>query len=132
MTEFELVEMYYLNGDDVFDQFVGYSTAVFAYFVAGHLVAANLSRFAAIGLTALYTVFLTLPLGSVIQAYSQLEKLVSYYYQQYPDGWAIPKLGHAVHGAYPILFVFVLFWLASVYYVHFIVRGAVSSHQENP
>ena len=125
MSEFEFVEMFYLNGDDVFDGFVAYSTAVFGYFVAGHMAAADLSRSSVLGLTALYTVFLILPISAILGAYFQLEKIVTGYFLAFPNGWAIPYSANPFAGVYPLLAIFALFWVASIYYVHFVVRKNV-------
>lgn len=122
MSEYEIVELFYLNGEALFSRFSAFSTAVFAYLAAGHYVSAGLSRPVAIGFTSLYTVFVLLTFNGVMIDYIQLESIIENYYRLYPEGWGLPFAEYPPLGAGVILIPFSLIWLGSVYYVHFEAR----------
>ena len=87
MTELQIAELYYLAEASTANQFMGLSTTLFAYLVAGHFVARELSRRVAIGLTLLFAIFYFQELPSYLVGFVTLE-----YHSAYPSGWALPSM----------------------------------------
>ena len=127
MSEFELIEAWYLGGQSLANSFVSSSTVIFAYIVVAHFIGKSLDSKIAIALTALYSLFLVGALGSRVPALAQLYAVALEYSQRYPDG-----VGLIEHPPLNLLYMvglmpFVLAWIASICYLHFHIRKQTNS-----
>lgn len=125
MTELEFADLWYLQQEAIFNQFVALTTTIFAYIVAGHLVARSLSRNVAIGFTSLYCLFAIGPISGYITNLLQLIRIVKEYVAMYPEGWVVFSIGtqNATASAIIVAAPVFLGFIGSIYYVHFYVRS---------
>ena len=127
----EFVEIYYLTVGGMLNNFVVMSTGISAYFVAGHIAAKNFPRTIAVSMSLIYSLFLFGPLTAYYARYEAANSIVREYYLAYPEGWAMPQITFLFQwsgiGILTVIGPIPLFWLASIYYVHFYVRRTTNS-----
>ena len=122
MTEFELIETWYLAAQIGANTFVSSSTVIFAYILVAHFAGKSLEPKIAAALTALYSLFLVGSIGARFGPMFTSIRIAAEYSERFPDGNGLDGgtsiLPHLIFGQLP----FILAWVASIYYLHFHVR----------
>jgi hypothetical protein len=123
MSELEYGELLALMSQGMNTNFLVITSVMFAYVVAGHLVAAQLPKTIAICTTIIYCLFMFAPFLAYSLDFARIHALSVQYHEEYPGGFMVYKTeSWAVWmTALPML----LGWLGSVYYVHFHVRSGL-------
>ena len=91
MSEFEYAELFELLSQGSFNNFVSMSTIVFAYLVTGHLVAKDLPRRVALGVTTLYCLFLIGPITGYTTYFARMHQASREYVEAFPGGWVLAE-----------------------------------------
>jgi len=122
VTEFELIETWYLTRQILANSFVTISTTVFAYVIVSHFVGKALNSGVAVMLTTIYSLFLFGPVGDRLFDLSRRWRVAVEYVERFPEGVVIngvpPTITIYIFGMAPIL----LAWALSIYYFHFVIR----------
>ncbi len=122
MSEFEFIEAYHLALDLVVNAAMNSVVVTFAYIVASYMAGEKLSKVAALGMTAIYSLFLLGPLGGMFGGCTRIIKTVERYFEIYPEGWAFQQMP-GIDLYFVTLIPVLLAWLASLMYLHLYVRG---------
>lgn len=124
MSEFEFIEAAHLAMDWLVNASMNSVAVTFAYIIASYFAGSGLSKFSAIGLSLLYSLFLIGPMSGIVVASGRYIQTTGQYHIEYPDGWAlqeIPSLSTMlVMGLLPVA----LGWLASIAFLHLYIRKA--------
>ena len=75
LTNFELIETYFLVRDALLSDLTVYMTILFAYITVAYFVSAKLTRFQAIGISLLYSVFALYMISSAHTAHQMLSTI---------------------------------------------------------
>ena len=123
MSELEYGELLALIAQGMNTNFLIITSVMFAYVVAGHLVAAQLPRPIVVGTTVIYCFFMLAPFLGYFWDYARIHALSIQYHEEYPGGFVVYKTES--WGVWLTVLPMLLGWLGSVYYVHFHVRSAL-------
>jgi len=123
MSEFELVEAFYLVRAGLESSFITISTGIFAYVVVSHFAGKELSSMTAAMITTIYSLFLLGPVGARFVEFDRWRNIVLEHLERFPDGIMFdgsppPLMALQIVGQAPLF----LAWGLSMYYFHFVIR----------